>query len=966
MKHIRIVAAASACLLVTSLSALGQGRGGSFAAPDDSPGSNVRRIADDVDLGPAGSELLSRRALAAQRFQAANAGTALFEQADRVRRVYGKAFAHAETPQASAELFLQDHAAMFGVDAENLHPAGPFPDGRHVQPIMYDPETDSYKFTGVYYSQYQDDIPVFRSRLMLLVRNEPTNPLVLASSDLRDLGGFRVAAPALDHVDIEAGRQRILDNLGIDGAMAEQVDFDDAELVIWAGVDDDVAPPRLAFEQTVQVGVPTDPDTYQKWLILVDAFTGEELFRENEIVKADVTGNVSCRCTAGLGASICHGTEVRPLPYARVNVGGNVTYADAEGNYTLTGVNPGPATVFSEIRGLYFELASASGKPVLVLSQSISAPGTADFLHNNADAEEFTRAAGDAYFYANEVRDFVLSVNPSYPTVSTQTGFQINVNLTNNCNAFYDGTSINFFTSGDGCANTAFSSVVHHEYGHHLVATGGSGQGAYGEGMSDTVSILITKDPILAYGFNSDCNDGIRSADNTLQYPCSGGIHFCGQLLSGSVWDTMQELMQTNPGNYSDIISSLTINSILLHTGSSIDPSITIDFLTLDDDDDDIFNGTPHYAEIDTGFGAHNMDPGPSFLHFDYPQGLPEIIAPNGTATFEVSITPLAGEPVPGTATLHYRLGTSGPFTETPLDPIGPDTYEVELPGADCGTPVMFYLSAESTSGGVQTSPREAPDVTFTAFSAADISVAFADDFDDDLGWIAGAAGDTATSGHWVRDDPVGTSTDQGQAQPSDPFVGSACYITGQHPGGGAGANDVDNGTTTLFSPVLDLADAHDAVISYQRWYSNHAGASPFNDIFVVDVSNDGGQSWVNVETVGPGGSQVVGGWNFHQFLVSDFVAPTDEVQVRFIASDFDPQALIEAAVDQFRVSVIDCDSNTCPGDLSGDDVVDGADLLVMLSNWGPCAGCEADLNGDDAVDGSDLLQLLSEWGECP
>ena len=49
-------------------------------------------------------------------------------------------------------------------------------------------------------------------------------------------------------------------------------------------------------------------------------------------------------------------------------------------------------------------------------------------------------------------------------------------------------------------------------------------------------------------------------------------------------------------------------------------------------------------------------------------------------------------------------------------------------------------------------------------------------------------------------------------------------------------------------------------------------------------------------------------------------------------------------------------------GDLNGDGIVDFADLLILLSAWGPCAGCPADLNGDDLVDFSDLLILLGEW----
>lgn len=56
-----------------------------------------------------------------------------------------------------------------------------------------------------------------------------------------------------------------------------------------------------------------------------------------------------------------------------------------------------------------------------------------------------------------------------------------------------------------------------------------------------------------------------------------------------------------------------------------------------------------------------------------------------------------------------------------------------------------------------------------------------------------------------------------------------------------------------------------------------------------------------------------------------------------------------------------------CPADLNGDHAVDGADLGLMLGNWGPCpSGCAADLNGDNEVTGADLGLLLGAWGACP
>ncbi len=52
-----------------------------------------------------------------------------------------------------------------------------------------------------------------------------------------------------------------------------------------------------------------------------------------------------------------------------------------------------------------------------------------------------------------------------------------------------------------------------------------------------------------------------------------------------------------------------------------------------------------------------------------------------------------------------------------------------------------------------------------------------------------------------------------------------------------------------------------------------------------------------------------------------------------------------------------------CSADLNSDDVIDGADLGILLGNWN--LNAEGDLNEDDVVDGADLGQLLAAWGAC-
>lgn len=340
----------------------------------------------------------------------------------------------------------------------------------------------------------------------------------------------------------------------------------------------------------------------------------------------------------------------------------------------------------------------------------------------------------------------------------------------------------------------------------------------------------------------------------------------------------------------------------------------------------------------------------------------PSFIESNVTTPIEVQVNAITSGPLDESSALLFSRIGSGSFNATPMAPAGDGVFSAELPPVACGDVLEYYFEITAESGLSFTAPTDAPDAVY---DVEGIDILFADNFDDDLGWTVGAPDDDATTGIWERANPVGTSVSGQQVQPNAPFVGSACYITGQHPGGGAGANDVDFGKTTLFSPVLDLSETNDALISYWRWYSNHAGANPFNDLFEVDISNDGGQTWVNVETVGPAGEQVMGGWYWHEFAVSSFLTPTNQVQVRFVASDYDPQALVEAAVDAFLVTPIDCEVS-CPADLTGDDIVDVSDLLVLLGAWGSCSGnCPADLNGDGEVGVSDLLMLLSAWGEC-
>jgi hypothetical protein len=57
-----------------------------------------------------------------------------------------------------------------------------------------------------------------------------------------------------------------------------------------------------------------------------------------------------------------------------------------------------------------------------------------------------------------------------------------------------------------------------------------------------------------------------------------------------------------------------------------------------------------------------------------------------------------------------------------------------------------------------------------------------------------------------------------------------------------------------------------------------------------------------------------------------------------------------------------ECD---CLADIFVDGQVNGADLGIVLSQWGQGAGAEGDINRDGSVDGADLATVLGTWGPC-
>ena len=54
-----------------------------------------------------------------------------------------------------------------------------------------------------------------------------------------------------------------------------------------------------------------------------------------------------------------------------------------------------------------------------------------------------------------------------------------------------------------------------------------------------------------------------------------------------------------------------------------------------------------------------------------------------------------------------------------------------------------------------------------------------------------------------------------------------------------------------------------------------------------------------------------------------------------------------------------------CPADFDGNQLVDSADLGILLTAWQTTSATH-DLTGDGVVNGHDLGLILALWGGCP
>ena len=254
---------------------------------------------------------------------------------------------------------------------------------------------------------------------------------------------------------------------------------------------------------------------------------------------------------------------------------------------------------------------------------------------------------------------------------------------------------------------------------------------------------------------------------------------------------------------------------------------------------------------------------------------------------------------------LYWRITETGLFNEVLLQPPTsaiPSKLRGVIPEQSPGNFVYYYIEVKDVGDRIATLPETAPDDNYS-FIVGPQTLVFFDDAENENGWSLGVQGDNATTGIWVREDPVASLyAGVTMTQPEDdhtPDAGHICYVTGNaQVGAPPSTNDVDGGKTTLRSPTFDLSEYSNPYISYWYWYSNNLGGSA-TDHWRVDVSNDNGLIWRVVQYTT---ENTQSEWAFQEFSLLDFCEPNSTVQIRFIASDYLPETIVEACMDDFTI----------------------------------------------------------------
>lgn len=657
----------------------------------------------------------------------------------------------------------------------------------------------------------------------------------------------------------------------------------------------------------VYVRTTGDGVTPENFFTLVDAQTGDVLYRDDRIhsfANADITVTATVYPTHPFNA-----TTIVNLPYLQVSVNGSIYNTNNSGLVNITN-QTAPYTANFTLQSPYSVVyTGATGTTTPFFTATVN-PGSNTVSFDPATSVRHLTA----YYHTNIVHDYMKSKLTSFAALDF--AMPVRVDRTDgNCNAFYDGNGINFYTTSNGCnALSMVSDVVYHEYGHAITNVYWSdngfnfSNGAMGEGYSDIWAISITNNPVLGIGFSTtDPTDYVRNYDfangvNRKVFPQNivGQVHSDGEIIAGAWWST--KLLSGSTSLMADLFAESHAGLANGPNGSEgqVYTDILIDALFADDNDANLSNGTPNGSVITQAFALHGITllSNASLLHLPVASSAGNIPV-NLTATLSNVTFAWALSGVKGA----YKLNNSNTWNTVTFAPAGTNIYNASIPPQPAGTVIAYYVGIEDVNGAlsnVQPAGANQSNPNLPYFIRVGLNKIFTEDFDVNAGsWIEGDPTDNATTGTWHQYIPEQTTINNAPVQPDFQVTpgGLICYVTWGIAGSQPGDYDVDNGKTTLTSPVLDLTAYSNPIIEYYRWYTNDQGATPGTDFWQVYISNDG-VNYIPVENTNVSDHS----WRNNVFRINDYLPSTSTFTVRFVAEDANAGSLVEALMDDFTL----------------------------------------------------------------
>jgi hypothetical protein len=646
----------------------------------------------------------------------------------------------AEEAEAAARDFVDNTTSLWGLSSSQL-------------------ETDGVKNGlgkwAVHFYQTRDGVRVLGSRL---------NVIMVESGRISAFGGDlwpqlqAPTAPLLTEDEAFARARETLASRGF-APLAEQPG-DWMKLEILAILPTSAESGHLVYRVRTKI-----QDPLGAWMVDVDARTGEVHQIQDYLRRADFTGSVTGMVQTPVW---CDGESYLSIPLIEVTVVGVGTdTTDADGNFVIPHSGTDPESIRVEMRGPYVFTNNVDG-PQALFEGEIT-PGVPYEVHwDDPNARQDER---DVLFHTNVTHQMLKSADSNW--IDMDYPLPANVNIAQQCNAFWDGESINFFRQGGNCANTGeIGDVVAHEYGHGITDF------MYGpndpprdmhEGNSDVTANYMIDSPIVGRGFYlDDCVNGIRNSDNDLRWPedTEGGAYVAGQILAGfhwDVWDTLKASLGDEAGKQTAL--ELWYYGRILGLPRVLPEQVLYTFIA-DDDDGNLDNGTPNYDAICYGAEHHGFDCPEVFddvvIRFVPNPYLPAV---NGeTIKIRADIYSMVGEIDPSAIFVYYRELGEQDFQSVLMTATGEGIeYLGEVPNYPALTTLEYYLYAADEFGNELTDPRNAP----VGYHRGIVVSAY-DPFEDDSGWTASAVGDDATQGIWERVDPVGVLMGATPMQPED------------------------------------------------------------------------------------------------------------------------------------------------------------------------------------------------------